>query len=120
MRKTIPVGNAVFKYDNAIEPFLGKSFEYGGINREKDMARMKRMQKVTAAASYVCLAVLYLGVILIGLFLPLLFASAVMYLAYSLGIAKEEINKMAKIDCILDLIRGEGDVIFKMVCENSG
>ena len=120
MRKTIPVGNAVFKYEDTIKPFFGKPFEYGGINKEKDMARTKQMQKVTTVLSYVFLAVPFLGLMLIGLFrdniaatvssnaviiiialfIPLLIAAASMGLA-SKDVAKEDIDKMTKIDCIL-------------------
>ena len=139
MRKTIPVGNAVFKYENTIKPFFSKPSEYGGINKEKDMARTKRMQKVTTVLSCVFLAVPFLGlmliclfrdniaantissnavVIIIALLIPLLIAAASMCLA-SKDVAKEDIDKMTKIDCILNLIHGEEDAVFKIVCEDS-
>ena len=137
MRKTIPVGNTVFKYENTINQFFGKPFEYGGINKERDMAHTKQMQKVATVISYVSLAMLFLGTVSAFLFeneinasakavaiiatlsVSSLIVVASLSLAYSLEIAKENINKMTKIDCILDLIRGEEDVVFKMVCEDS-
>ena len=132
MRKTVPVGNAVFKYENTIKLFFSKPFEYRGVNKERDVARTKRMQKAATMVSCVSLAILFFGVViapLLGneiitiiavLFVPFLVVVASLSLAYSTEAAKEDMDKIAKINCILSLIQDEGDTVFKMVCEDSG